>query len=78
MPSGRSTPALTATSSKRSSADELMAAVQAVLKDETYITQGFAVRVIDALRNTDVRHRVAEAIKLSQREGRLSGCCCVA
>ncbi|APG08903.1 two-component system nitrate/nitrite response regulator NarL [Bradyrhizobium sp. JR7.2] len=56
---------------KRSSADELMAAVRAVLKDETYITQGFAVRVIDALRNTDVRHRVAEAIKLSQREGQI-------
>ena len=38
---------------------------------ETYITQGFAARVIDALRNTDVRHRVAEAINLSQREGQI-------
>lgn len=56
---------------KRSSEDELMAAARAVLKDETYITQGFATRVVDALRNTDVRHRVAEAIKLSMREGQI-------
>jgi len=56
---------------KRSSAEELMAGARAVLNDETYITQGFATRVIDALRNTDVRHRVAEAIKLSMREGQI-------
>jgi two-component system nitrate/nitrite response regulator NarL len=56
---------------KRSAEYELMAAARAVLKDETYITQGFATRVIDALRNTDVRHRVAEAIKLSMREGQI-------
>ena len=56
---------------KRSAADELMAAARAVLNDETYITQSFATRVIDALRNTDVRHRVAQAVKLSMREGQI-------
>jgi DNA-binding NarL/FixJ family response regulator len=53
---------------KGSSSDELIQAIHAVRSGETYITQNFASRVITALRDTGLRRRAAEAVKLSIRE----------
>ncbi|WP_441228124.1 LuxR C-terminal-related transcriptional regulator [Tardiphaga sp. 20_F10_N6_6] len=53
---------------KGSSARELIDAIMASVGGETYITQHFASRVIAALRDTSLRRRAAEAVKLSTRE----------
>lgn len=48
--------------------DELLHAVRVVIGGETFISQGFASKVIVALRNESVRRIAAQAIKLSLRE----------
>jgi DNA-binding NarL/FixJ family response regulator len=53
---------------KGSSSRELIDAITAANSGETYITQHFASRVITALRDTSLRRRAAEAVKLSIRE----------
>jgi len=53
---------------KGSSSRELIDAITATEAGETYITQHFASRVINALRDTSLRRRAAEAVKLSIRE----------
>jgi DNA-binding NarL/FixJ family response regulator len=53
---------------KGSSSRELLEAITAAEAGETYITQHFASRVIAALRDTSLRRRAAEAVKLSIRE----------
>jgi DNA-binding NarL/FixJ family response regulator len=53
---------------KGSSSQELIQAVTAVRNGETYITQSFASRVISALRDSSLRRKAAEAVKLSIRE----------
>lgn len=53
---------------KGSSSRELIDAITAAHSGETYITQHFASRVIAALRDTSLRRRAAEAVKLSIRE----------
>jgi DNA-binding NarL/FixJ family response regulator len=53
---------------KGSSSRELIDAITAADLGETYITQHFASRVITALRDTSLRRRAAEAVKLSIRE----------
>jgi DNA-binding NarL/FixJ family response regulator len=53
---------------KGSSSRELIEAITAADSGETYITQHFASRVITALRDTSLRRRAAEAVKLSIRE----------
>jgi DNA-binding NarL/FixJ family response regulator len=53
---------------KGSSAEELLQGVRAVHAGETYIAQGFATKVIAALRNASLRKIAAQAIKLSIRE----------
>jgi DNA-binding NarL/FixJ family response regulator len=53
---------------KGSTADDLLDAVRAVRSGETFITQGFAGKVIAALRNASLRKAAAQAIKLSIRE----------
>lgn len=52
---------------KGSSANELISALEHVLRGETYITQSFATRVISALRNTSQRRTAAE-VNFSIRE----------
>lgn len=53
---------------KGSSSRELIDAITSADAGETYITQHFASRVISALRDTTLRRRAAEAVKLSIRE----------
>lgn len=53
---------------KGSSADELLTAIRSVKGGDTFITQGFAGKVIAALRNASLRKAAAQAIKLSIRE----------
>lgn len=53
---------------KGSSSDELIQAIASVKAGETYITRNFATQVIAALRDTSLRRRAAEAVKLSIRE----------
>jgi DNA-binding NarL/FixJ family response regulator len=53
---------------KGSSAKELIRAVESVRSGETYITQSFASQVIAALRDTSLRRKAAERVKLSIRE----------
>lgn len=53
---------------KGSSSDEVLRGVRAVYGGEVYITQGFASKVISALRNASLRKIAAQAIKLSIRE----------
>jgi DNA-binding NarL/FixJ family response regulator len=53
---------------KGSSAKELIRAVESVGSGETYITQSFASQVIAALRDTSLRRKAAERVKLSIRE----------
>ena len=53
---------------KGSTAEELVNGVRTVHMGETYITQGFATKVVLALRNASVRKLAADAIKLSVRE----------
>jgi DNA-binding NarL/FixJ family response regulator len=53
---------------KGSSPRELIDAITAADAGETYITQHFASRVIAALRDSSLRRRAAEAVKLSIRE----------
>ena len=53
---------------KGSSALELTDAITAAAAGKTYITQQFAGRVIAALRDTSVRRRAADVVKLSIRE----------
>jgi two-component system, NarL family, nitrate/nitrite response regulator NarL len=53
---------------KGSTAPELAGALREVAAGETYIATSFATKVITALRNSAVRKKAAEAIKLSIRE----------
>ena len=53
---------------KGSTAEELVHGLRTVHMGETYITQGFATKVVLALRNASVRKLAADAIKLSVRE----------
>jgi two-component system, NarL family, nitrate/nitrite response regulator NarL len=53
---------------KGSSADDLLNAIRAVRLGDTFIAQGFAGKVIAALRNASLRKAAARAIKLSIRE----------
>lgn len=53
---------------KGSSADELIQGVRAAHRGETYITPGFAFKVIEALRHASLRKIAAGPIKLSIRE----------
>jgi DNA-binding NarL/FixJ family response regulator len=53
---------------KGSSAQELIEALTVVEAGETFIAQTFATRVIAALRDTSIRRKAAEAVKLSIRE----------
>lgn len=53
---------------KGSSMADLLLAIRSVRAGETFITQGFAGKVIAALRNAQVRRAAAQAIKLSIRE----------
>ena len=53
---------------KGSSSDELLQAIASVNSGETYITRNFASQVIAALRDTSLRRKAAEAVKLSIRE----------
>lgn len=61
---------------KGSTADEVMRGIRAVWGGEVYITQGFASKVISALRNASLRNAslrkiAAQAIKLSIREDQI-------
>ena len=56
---------------KGSSVDELVQGLRAVHSGETYVTQGFATKVIVALRNASVRKLAARAIRLSVREDQI-------
>ncbi|MET0942666.1 MAG: response regulator transcription factor [Mesorhizobium sp.] len=56
---------------KGSSVDELVQGLRAVHSGETYVTQGFATKVIVALRNASVRKLAAQAIRLSVREDQI-------
>jgi DNA-binding NarL/FixJ family response regulator len=53
---------------KGSGSRELVDAITAANSGETYITQQFAARVITALRDTSLRRRAADAVKLNIRE----------
>jgi DNA-binding NarL/FixJ family response regulator len=53
---------------KGSSSAELIEAISSVRSGETYITRNFATQVIAALRDTSLRRKAAEAVKLSIRE----------
>ena len=53
---------------KTDSAPELLHGLKEVLVGETYISHGFANRVIQALRNAALRKAAADRIKLSVRE----------
>jgi DNA-binding NarL/FixJ family response regulator len=53
---------------KGSSTTELVNAISSVQSGETYITQNFANRVINGLRDASLRRRAAEAVMLSIRE----------
>jgi len=56
---------------KGSTANELLTALQSALNDETYISQAFASRVINALRDAGLRRAAAEAVRLSIRENQI-------
>ena len=56
---------------KSNSADELHLAISAIGGGDTYITPAFATKVIMALRNSSLRKRAVEAIKLSVREEKI-------
>lgn len=56
---------------KGSSVEELVQGLKAVHGGETYVTQGFATKVIVALRNASVRKLAAQAIRLSVREDQI-------
>jgi DNA-binding NarL/FixJ family response regulator len=53
---------------KGAASDELLHAIASVKAGETYITRNFASQVIAALRDTSLRRKAAEAVKLSIRE----------
>jgi DNA-binding NarL/FixJ family response regulator len=53
---------------KGTTADELMVAVRAVLRGETFINQTFAAKVIAALRSAALRKIAAQSTRLSIRE----------
>ncbi len=53
---------------KGSTAAELMAAIELVIRGETFINQGLAAKVIQALRTASVRPVQPESLKLSARE----------
>lgn len=56
---------------KGSTAHELLTALQSALNNETYISQAFASRVINALRDAGLRRAAAEAVRLSIREDQI-------
>jgi DNA-binding NarL/FixJ family response regulator len=56
---------------KGSTASELLAALDSALNDETYISQAFASRVINALRDASLRRAAAEVVRLSIREDQI-------
>ena len=51
--------------------EELVAGLRAVHEGETYLPQGFATKVIVALRNDSIRKIAAQAIRLSVREDQI-------
>ena len=51
--------------------EELVAGLRAVHEGETYLPQGFATKVIVALRNNSIRKMAAQAIRLSVREDQI-------
>lgn len=53
---------------KGSSTSEISCAVHAVMRDETYVTQAFASKIIAALQDTSRRKQALQAIKLTARE----------
>lgn len=53
---------------KGSTIGELTDAIRTVMKGDTYLTQGFAVKVISALRNASARKAALQALRLSLRE----------
>ncbi len=53
---------------KGSSEEDLISAIQAVSNGDTYITPGFASKVVAGLRNTSLRRAAADALRLSTRE----------
>jgi DNA-binding NarL/FixJ family response regulator len=53
---------------KVSGGQELVVAIEAIRKGETYITERFASEVIAGLRDSAVRRAAAEAVRLSRRE----------
>ena len=56
---------------KSNSADELCLAISAIGGGDTYITPAFATKVIMALRNSSLRKRAVDAIRLSVREEKI-------
>ena len=56
---------------KGSTGNELLTALQSALNDETYISQAFASRVINALRDANLRKVAANAVRLSIRENQI-------
>jgi DNA-binding NarL/FixJ family response regulator len=56
---------------KGSTTSELIQAIFSVQSGETYITQGFASRVIAGLRNVSLRRKAAEAVGFSIREDQI-------
>ncbi len=56
---------------KTGSTDELFLAISAIYGGETFITPVFASKVIMALRNSSLRRKAAEVIKLSVREEKI-------
>lgn len=56
---------------KGSSVEELVQGLRAVHGGDTYMTQGFATKVIFALRNTSVAKIAVHAIRFSVREGQI-------
>lgn len=53
---------------KGSTKSELTDAIHAIMRDETYVTQAFAAKVISALQNAALRKRALQAINLNVRE----------
>lgn len=53
---------------KGSTKSDLTEAIRAVMRDEIYVTQAFASKVISALQNSALRKRALQSIRLNVRE----------
>ena len=58
---------------KCGSVEDLIQGVRAVHSGETYLTPGFATKVINALRNASIRKMAVQALRLSAREDQIVG-----